>query len=232
TENFAAVFMMRLESGKAVHYPLPSLPKPCAFMAGAQLGSVLYVAGGIETPAATTALPVFWALYLQKLDRGWQNLPTWPGPERVLACMGAHDGSVFLFSGARLKAGADGKPVREWLRDGYRYTPNQGWRKIADLPRVSVAAPSPAPMRDGRLLILGGDDGALVDFEPKAKHPGFPRDILAYDPEHDTWSRAGRVPFSLVTSPAVTWNGRIIVPGGEARPGKRSPEVWSAEQAY
>jgi hypothetical protein len=68
--------------------------------------------------------------------------------------------------------------------------------------------------------------GVLVNFEPKDKHPGFPRDVLAYDWKQDVWSRAGELPFSLVTTPAVEWRGKIVIPGGEARPGKRSPEVW------
>lgn len=224
--NFRTVFRLKYAEGKVITEPLPSLPQPCAFMSGTVVGSIIYLAGGIGTPTATTALPVFWSLDLHNPDHGWQILPTWPGPERILACMGSQDGSVFLFSGARLKAGPDGKPVREWLRDAYRYTPGQGWRQIAALPRVSVAAPSPAPVRDGKLLLIGGDDGALVDFEPKEKHPGFPRSILAYDPQTDQWSTAGEVPFSLVTSPAVSWRGHIVIPGGEARPGKRSPEVW------
>ena len=44
-----------------------------------------------------------------------------------------------------------------------------------------MAAPSPAVLRDARLLIISGDDGALASFEPKSRHPGFPRDVLAYD---------------------------------------------------
>ncbi|HYF35286.1 MAG TPA: hypothetical protein VD994_08370, partial [Prosthecobacter sp.] len=231
TENFRDVFMVRLESGAAKRYPLPPLPKACAFMAGTQLNSIIYVAGGIDTPAATTALATFWALDLERLDQGWQEGPAWPGPERILATLGSHDGAVYLFSGARLKAGPDGKPVREWLKDAYRFTPNRGWTKIADLPRVAVAAPSPAPVVDGKLLIIGGDDGALADFEPKDKHPGFPKDVLSYDPKSDQWARAGDVPFSLVTSSAVIWQGQVIIPGGEARPGKRSPEVWSGSPA-
>jgi N-acetylneuraminate epimerase len=35
------------------------------------------------------------------------------------------------------------------------------------------------------------------------------------------------VPFSLVTTNAVLWNNDIVIPGGEARPGVRSPQVWS-----
>jgi len=36
----------------------------------------------------------------------------------------------------------------------------------------------------------------------------------------------GEAPFSLVTTPAVEWAERIVVPGGETRPGVGSPVVW------
>ncbi len=226
TRHFRDVIRFRLRDNQLLTENLPALPQACAFMAGAQLGSVIYVIGGIETPAATTALASFWSLDLAELKDGWKSLPACPDKARILPTMGAADGSVFVFSGAALKPGPDGKAAREWLKGAWRYTPEIGWRRMADLPRVSVAAPSPAPIRDGRLLLIGGDDGVLANFEPKDKHPGFPRSVLAYDWQSDVWARVGEVPFSLVTTPLVEWRGSLVIPGGEARPGKRSPEVW------
>lgn len=220
TEHFRDVFSLR---GKG---KLPELPKPCAFMSGCLLDGVIYIAGGIETPTSTTALNTFWSLDLKQSKATWQELPPCPGKPRILSCMAAADGAVHLFSGAALHADADGKPAREWLNDAWSFKPASGWQKRPDLPRVSVAAPSPAPVIDSQILILGGDDGKLVDFEPKTKHPGFPRSILAFDLKAQTWSEKGEVPFSLVTTNAVLWNGQIIIPGGEARPGVRSPQVW------
>jgi hypothetical protein len=46
-------------------------------------------------------------------------------------------------------------------------------------------------------------------------HQGFPRDVLAYDPVADKWTRRGDVPFSLVTTPLAVWRGQLVVPGGE-----------------
>ena len=220
TEHFRDVTWI----GKAAE--LPPLPKPCAFMSGCLLDGVIYIAGGMETPTATTALNTFWSLDLKQPAATWQELPPCPGKPRILSCMAAADGAVHVFSGATLKADTDGKPAREWLKDAWSFKPASGWQKLPDLPRVSVAAPSPAPVIDSQILILGGDDGKLADFEPKTKHPGFPRSILAFDLKAQTWSEKGEVPFSLVTTNAVLWNGQLIVPGGEARPGVRSPQVW------
>ena len=225
--NFSEVWLARWD-GRSVNFTAwPALPKPLAMAAGARAGRTVFVAGGLDRPDATQAQPVFLALDLDNVKAGWRELPTWPGPERMLATAGASGGDFFLFSGARLVAGTDGKPAREWLRDAYRFSPGQGWKRLADLPRVAVAAPSPAPLVNGKLLVIGGDDGAQAALAPTA-HKGFPRDVLAFDPKADAWTRAGDVPFSLVTTTLAEWRGQIIVPGGEQRPGVRSPAVWAA----
>jgi hypothetical protein len=80
--------------------------------------------------------------------------------------------------------------------------------------------------RDGQLLIVSGDDGALVDFEPKSAHPGFPKDVLAYDLSNDRWARLDESPLSRATTLVVKWNGMAVIPSGEIKPGRRTPEVW------
>jgi N-acetylneuraminic acid mutarotase len=79
-----------------------------------------------------------------------------------------------------------------------------------------------------QLLILGGDDGAQAKLLQQS-HTGFRRDILAYDTAGDNWTTIGELPFSLVATPSVRWRNRIIIPGGEERPGIRSNKVWEAE---
>jgi len=227
SRNFDEVWLARREGKNVTLTAWPRLPRPLAMAAGALVDRTLYIAGGLDRPEATTAQNAFFALDLNQLSSGWRTLPSWPGRERILATAGVHDGAFFLFSGARLITDGNGKPAREWLPDAYRYTPAAGWKRIADLPRVAVAAPSPAPAVNGRLLVFGGDDGSQVTLAPTA-HQGFPRGTLAYRPSDDTWSNAGDVPFSLVTTTLTMWRGQVVVPGGEARPGVRSPRVWSA----
>jgi N-acetylneuraminate epimerase len=231
--HHAEVFLLKLQDGKVAAEPLPALPRPCANMCGAVVNGMLYVAGGIESPGATTAMHTFWSLELEHPEKGWRELAPWPGPARMLATAASDGESFFLFGGAGLHPGADGRPARDWLRDAYRYNPEEGWRRIADLPRVSVAAPSPAPVvrrssADGGawILLIGGDDGAQAE-DPPARHRGFPCELFAYDTHSDAWTEAGRAPFSLVTTSAVDWDGLFVIPGGEARPGVRSTEAWS-----
>ena len=226
TEHFQDVLLLKWTHGTLITTALPKLPKPCAFMTGTAVGTVIHVCGGIEKPDSTTAMASLWTLDLKEIELGWKTQTAHPGGGRILAAGGGADGGFFVFSGAALKAGADGKPIRNWLKDAWKFSATDGWQQLADLPRVSVAAPSPMPVIDGRLLVLGGDDGALVDFQPKERHPGFPRSVLVYDTGRNAWSVTGEVPFSLVTTPVVIWQGRIVIPGGEARPGVRSSKVW------
>jgi len=222
--NFSDVLQLNIVNGAAAAKFLPALPVPLAMAAGVLIGRTVYVAGGIDHPAATAAQSAFLALDLDNLSAGWKSLEPCPGPGRMLAAAIALDGSFYLAGGAALRAGPEGQPVREWLRDAWRYTPGSGWRRIADLPRPTVAAPALA--LPGRLLVLGGDDGSKLGVPPTA-HPGFPRTILGYHPATDTWTETDSCPFSLVTTTGVWWNDRFIVPGGEARPGVRSTEVWT-----
>jgi N-acetylneuraminic acid mutarotase len=227
TQHYATSFRLAWKGGAIKTTPLPPLPQPCANACGALVGHTIYIAGGLEKPADTTALHTFWALDLDAPQPIWVELDPWPGPERMLAVAGARDGSFYLFSGAKLTADIDGKPVREFLRDAYRFTPGEGWKRLADLPRAAVAAPSPAPSLGSGLVILSGDDGLNVTFQPVEKHPGFPRDALLYDPKADAWTVLDNVPFSRATVPAVAWLGRVLIPNGEVRPRVRTPEVWS-----
>lgn len=205
---------------------LPSLPLPVANMSGALLGNTLYLAGGIEKPDSTSALKIFYALDLAAKQPAWRELEPWPGPARMLAVAAAQDGSVFLVSGADLSTGPDGKPVRTYMKDGYRYTPGKGWKRIADLPRFAVAAPSPAPtLGTTQLLVMSGDDATQLSVAP-TEHKGFPKSVLAYDTRADRWTEAAPTPAPRVTAPTAQWNGAWLVVSGEQKPGIRSPEVW------
>jgi N-acetylneuraminic acid mutarotase len=215
--------------GRAVGFTASSaLPRPLAMAAGAVTGRTLYVAAGLDRPDAKQAQRVLLALDVDKRDAGWRTLEACPDPERFLVVDAAYEGAFCLFGDARLVSDMQGKPQCEWLRDAWRYTPDAGWQRLVDLPRATVVALTSAPIVAGRVLVLGGHDGTQVNVAPTA-HRGSPRNVLAYDLVADTWSRAGDVPFSLVTTSATTWREHIVVAGGEARPGVRSPSVYTVE---
>ncbi|MBE7499163.1 MAG: sodium/solute symporter [Verrucomicrobiales bacterium] len=229
-EHHREVFLLRWTGDRLTIESLPPLPHPVANACAARLGNTVYVAGGLARPDATNALHNFWALDLTPPASSWRELEPWPGPARMLAVAAAQSGAFYLVSGAGLSGDAQGKPVRAYLRDAYRFTPGAGWKRIADLPHPTVAAPSPAPtIGQSHFVVLGGDTGAAVGFEPPAQHPGFSATALAYHTITDTWVPFGDLPAPRVTAPVVEWRGRFHVLSGETHPGRRSPEVWSTQ---
>ncbi|MEK6238235.1 MAG: hypothetical protein N2C14_26265, partial [Planctomycetales bacterium] len=229
----------------------PSLPRPCAYFCGAVLDDEIFVAGGREQPDSPTALKTFWSLKiddLQKKDAAWTERDPWPGRGRMLAVAGAQAGRFYLFSGTDLVPGENGGPKREYLTDCYSWSRAKGWKRVADIPRPCVAAPTPAPAAgQSHLLVLGGDDGKHAAEVEKLKdaHPGFPNEIMGYHTITDTWRPIGEMikdvgddpggdPNSGVWPPVTTnttsWRGRIVVASGEVRPGVRTPRVLWAER--
>ncbi|MCH7227701.1 sodium/solute symporter [Haloferula sp. A504] len=222
------VFLLRAKGSEIETVPLPPLPVPLANMAGSLVGETVHIIGGSVSPDATSASSQHFAFDGSE----WTVLEPLPGPGRILPVAGSRADSLFVFSGASLAADPRGNPVRTYLHDAWKYDISNTWTRLADLPRPAVAAPSPAPaVGASHLLVIGGDDGTLVDFQPKSDHPGFTRGILAYDTVTDTWAPSSELPgpmLSPVTTPVIGWSGGFVVPTGEVRPAVRSPQVLLA----
>ncbi|MCA9427231.1 MAG: sodium/solute symporter, partial [Candidatus Omnitrophica bacterium] len=224
--NYADVFRLAWRDGKLTRTDLPSLPKPCAMMGAAYLESSIYVAGGLEDPKATQPLKTFWRLDLSSLEPAWEELEPWPGKARFLPAAAAQSGSFFLFSGADLIEDGSGEAKREYLTDGFRFTPGKGWTETAPLEKAVVAAPTVA-YGQHHILVASGDDGALADQiqELKDNHPGFTDALLAYHTVTDTWTQIARLPVAYVTTQAVPYEDGVVIAGGEDWPGHRSKKV-------
>ncbi len=253
--HYRDVFVLTYNNGSLTRTDLPALPTALANASGALLNGAIYVAGGIESPTDTTAEKLFFRLDLRTPNAQWQRLPAWPGPGRMLAVAGAQEGKFYLFSGTELRydpaAGGSGIQ-RRYLTDAYAYNPAQNtWITLADLPHAVVAAPSPAfAAGQSHLLVLGGDDGskAAQVLTLKEKHPGFRTETLAYHTLTNTWAQIERSPTEAtadgtagpavdplptawqtpVTTPLMVWNGQVVLPGGEVRPGVRTNRVLTA----
>jgi N-acetylneuraminate epimerase len=236
----AHVWRLRYRNGKVETEVLPSLPYALANACGALAGDKLLIAGGLARPDAANAENVFLCFDLKEPKSGWKILPSWPGPARMLAVAGTDGKCFYLFSGTQL---INGK--RLYLTDAWVYSFDEGWKQLADLPFAVVAAPSPACYLQKGFYLFGGDTGADAAKASilKEKHPGFSTHILRYDPSANTWSIAGNIYtnrkpdavenpnnsiWAPVTTPLVWWYDRIVLPGGEVRPGTRTPNVLVA----
>lgn len=224
--HYADVFLLRLVQGALKIDTLQPLPVALANTCGARVGASIYIAGGLAKPDAKSTENAFFAMDISMglAQAKWEQLPSWPGPSRMLGVAAAAGEQFYLLSGAELM---DGR--RNYLKDAYRFSREKGWEKIADLPFPAVAAPAPVIQHSDRLLLPGGDDGANAGKELRLAHPGFSRRIMCYDIKNDYWSEFGKLdnlPIP-VTTPLVHWNRSWIIPGGEIMPGVRTPKVYA-----
>lgn len=224
--HYADVFRLEWKGGRLITTELAPLPKPIANACGALVGDTLYVAGGLDKPDATETSNAVYRIDLSAPSPSWQEIDPCPGGGRMLSIAAGFDGAFWLIGGVDLGSGAGGKLERRYLKDAFRFDPDNGWQRIADLPHPVVAAPSPAPTDAQGVLVLGGDDGSQIGTPPE-RHPGFTRTILRYDVRSNNWVKTGEMPAARVTTPCVHWNGSWVIPSGEMRPGVRSPQVWA-----
>ena len=218
------------EAHRVTRIDYPALPRPCAYGQAVVIGKIIYLAGGQSDTGLDSAMASFWTLDLSQKgseEFAWKELPPWPGPSRAFnATVHQHNGyddCVYVMSGRR----QEGDDV-QFLKDVWEYAPVTGtWRARTDAPRCFMAGQG-IGVGQSHILILGGADGSLFHKadELKDEHPGFPKDALVYHTITDTWTSGGPIPANHVTTLAVKWNDRIVLPSGEVRPRVRSPAVW------
>ena len=73
-------------------------------------------------------------------------------------------------------------------------------------------------------MLLSGATGRYITMDIHER-PFFPRDVLSYDTRMNTWKVIDQMPIGVVTTSAVEWNNKIVIPSGEIRPGVRTPKV-------
>lgn len=273
---YADVFLLSWDARtrKIRRTNLPPLPEPLSYMAGALVGTTLYIAGGQTTMKDAVPSSLFWALDLAQRGRSaefkWSVLPAWPGPTRILPVAAAQrtprGEEFFLFSGRTPQAGR----ATTILSDAYAFEPRtRTWRtlpSISDGVRggLSVTAGSAVAVGESEILLFGGDRGELfreleahdlaiaalrvrmvsapegergalereISERLAAKrrvydaHPGFARDVLAFDTQREIWRTVGRSPvLPSVTTVAVKYREAILLPSGEVKPGIRTADI-------
>jgi N-acetylneuraminic acid mutarotase len=246
TGRHAQVFTLTWDAatGQVQTGTLPALPLALANHAAAVLGDVLYAFGGESNHGTEKSL---YALHLARPAAGWQKRADLPGPARAFTALVAQGGALYVLGGRETLAG-----TTTVFQDAYVYQPSQNsWAPLPDLP-TPLAAHAAAAEGAHSLLIFGGDDGvrlgqiealnrqlaALPAEADKADltrqrnelqivHPGFRREVWEYRTDTRTWSVADKLPFATpVTTPAVRWGQRFVLPSGEVSPGIRTPASW------
>lgn len=224
--HYRDVSQLTLDQGSLRIKSLAQLPHPIANACGALVGNYVYVVGGQDSPAATSASNRAYRLDLSQPSAKWETVANCPGPRRMLSIAASCDNSLWIIGGVELIADDKGPPKRKYLRDAYRFDDREGWQKITDFPTPIAAAATPSPSNLTGFYLLGGDDGSQVGISPD-RHQGFSEKLFYFDLKTKQWKNAGNLDAPRVTLPTVYWKNSWILISGEKRPGIRSPEVWS-----
>ena len=228
---------------------LPKLPVPLKSPAAAAIGSRVYVVGGENSGGATSH---FLMLNFAQISDGWLRLPDFPVPvsaAMAAAQMDCEEMSLYVFGG---RVRQDANLVSTFYSHVFRFRPSPGsWEKlnnihVTGMGEISLAAAAAVPIGASHVVMVGGDNGivynrveqaihAMQKGEPEAvmrrdslwlNHPGFNDRVLIYNTITDTWFDEGAWEGTpIAVAPAVSLGNSIIIPGGEIRPGIRSPEI-------
>ncbi len=233
SQKYGNIFLLRWDIGKqavVINENLPPLSEASSYLSASAIGNAVYAIGGkIQDNGTEIISNNFWKLDLgETMAKGWQTLEPCPGGARFGASMtkqsnGEYD-CLFLFGG---------KSDKGYFSDAYSFNPkNEGkvnqWKRLTDIPHPSLGATVLA-MGGSQVFVFSGSDGHDVDKILEIKDDyHFVNEILSYNTITDTWHKVGELPHGVVNTTALVWNGQIVIPGGELRPGIRTSEIITA----
>jgi len=245
------VLLLQWKKDELLIHSLPSLPIACANAAITYVDEKVYIAGGENS---TEALRQFFFLDLQQIERGWQALPPLPQPTSHAVMVVQNNGagkSIYLIGGRRKTDSG----ISQLYKQVYSFNlATQTWSEEPSLP-YALSAGTGIASGSCNIVLFGGDKGetfhqtekliaAIKEEKDAAKkeslnsqkaalqsvHPGFSKEVLAYNTITKQWQVVSTVPFELpVTTTAVCWDGKVFLPSGEIRAGVRTPNIWAAE---
>lgn len=248
------VFLLSYDKkSKAVNIEeYPPLPQPLAYSTAEIFDDYVYVIGGRNEEQSTNA---FYRLNM-KNGKTWEKLEDFPGNARAfhtstIQNTGASK-KIFVFGGRDEVTGKKSKALSSYIS----YDLNKKtWKEEGDIliegkPKVLMGASAEA-LGSMHILVYGGSDEVLFDkLENYAlqlasetndsitnkitserddllnKHPGFSRDILAYNTITKKWFVEETVtPKIPVTALNFSTKDGFIIVSGEVSPGVRTPKV-------
>lgn len=240
---------------KVTSSTLPPLPEPSAFGAAEVIGSQVFVLAGKQSKSEEDASGAMWRLDLAEAEPAWTGVAPLPRTPRLKAVTAVQTGPgaercLYAFSGSITSTSPSGDPRFEMLTDAYRYSPAaNAWTRLRDLPMLPdpryegdenfrangswpIAAATAFAHGPTSILTFSGSTGRhILDADgkvtPPASRPEFVPRVLRYDTAADLWYDDARMPIGVVTTRAALWNGRIVIPSGEIKPGVRTPAVQS-----
>lgn len=235
---------------------LPLLPIPIANACMASIGEKVYLIGGESNgiPSAKVFL-----LNMAAHNPQWQPLANLPiamshsvavtqsnGKHPCVYVIGGRSATPSGISQLHNKAFCYDPIAQKWI----------ALNNISDGAHpTNLSAATGVAIGANNILIIGGDKGNIFhqietynyeinraknDADRKRlqaekidliiNHKGFSRDVLLYNSLTNSWKKIDQLPgYGHVTSIAVKWDNEIFIPGGEIKPGIRTPDVLRGE---
>ena len=130
-------------------------------------------------------------IWMQKAD---MPTPRWSPTSAVV------DGRIYVIGG-----GSDETDF-EYLSNVEEYDPaTDTWSRKTDMPTARGWMSPSSAVVDGKIYVIGGDDGRPGNSSPTVEE---------YDPATDTWSRKTDMPTSRWGLASCSFNGKIYAIGG------------------
>ncbi len=258
TGHTSEVFLLRWDDVKKdiIIKELPSLPVELANAAVANIGKTIYVAGGEDGHKVSDT---FFELDMSVSLPQWKRLPDLPIAMSHSVAVAQSNGKnqcVYVIGG-RAKATSGMSNLHNTV---FCYDPEKNsWKQLSNISdgkeTTNMSAATAVGFGETCILLMGGDKGTIFHqietfniniaaakteqekdrlqtdkIQLLNNHPGFSRDVLAYNTAKDCWEKIGELPgFGPVTTTAVKWNGEIFIPSGEIKPGVRTPQILKAK---
>ena len=226
---------------------LPELPLSLTNLSAVGIGSNIYVAGGETGTGVSNHL---FKLNIQRASNGWVELaPLAIEVSHAVLAEGTKDLVPYIYLIGGRKKNTDG--ISDLYSSVFEYNiEKNSWTKKRDMPYAASAGIGIGGITN-EILFIGGDKGetfhkvetllARITTETdelkklqlikekdqlQINHPGFSKDVLAYNFYKDEWRKVGRLPFdSPVTTIAVKGDHKYYIPGGEIKAGIRTPQI-------
>jgi N-acetylneuraminic acid mutarotase len=247
----SSVFHFGITGGRLKTKQWPDLPEALTSPSATLLENTLYVAGGVTEKGASST---FLSLNIDNPESGWKNLPALPVPLSHSLLTALWDGSetCIYLTGGRNKTSEIHTffpAIRKYSPAAGKWV-QAGNINLNEQP-YPLSAGTGVKYRQNHMLIIGGDPGIFFNqtekinnqlsepipektrenlLEEKEKllgnHPGFSPFILDYDTFTGKCEKICNIAGdSPVTTTVFKWHDMVIIPSGETRPGRRTPQV-------
>ena len=232
--HFSDILRLRFRDGELVlDIPSPlqnSMPSPVAMTSAAVIGDTAYLFGGLDAPGAGEPAKHFWSLDLSRPQASWQALDPGPVSGRILPALAARDGALYLAGGAARVSGGDDTAAWRPLTDAYRFSPEEGWSALAEMP-TTIENPTAIEFGVAHVFVFGSKKAIAVDSETGENSAGLRSNLLlAYHTVTDSWGLLDATTRGAGAR-ALHWDGAIALVGGEDESGMAGASAYAVSPA-